>query len=70
MKPNYNIKATLQDAIREYNSTDFSDTGSVHYLVGYLKGAVENALHTIESVELEEKYRKQEESEFLDHLGK
>ena len=70
---NENIKEALQDAIREYNATDFTKETSAHYLLGYLKGAIEESLLMIDRIEMDkkyEKYRQQEEKEFLSHLGK
>ena len=70
---NENIKESLQDAIREFNSTDLTSVESVHYLLGYLRGPIHEALLMIDRIEMDkkyEKYRQQEENEFLSHLGK
>ena len=70
---NENIKESLQDAIREFNSTDLTSVESVHYLLGYLRGSIHEALLMIDRIEMDkkyEKYRQQEENEFLSHLGK
>ena len=70
---NENIKESLQDALREYNSTDLNGEASVHFLLGYMKGAIEETLLMVDRIEMDkkyEKYRQQEEKEFLSHLGK
>ena len=67
---NKDIKESLQDALREYNSTDLNGECSVHFQLGYLRGTIENTIHMIDRMELDEKYRRQEENEFLAHLGK
>ncbi len=70
---NANIKESLQDAIREYNSTDLNSEASVHFLLGYLKGTIEETILMVDRIEQDkkyEKYRQQEENEFLSHLGK
>ena len=69
---NENIKESLQDALREYNSTDLNGEASVHFLLGYLKGTIEETLLMIDRIEQDkkyEKYRQQEEQDFLNHLG-
>lgn len=70
---NANIKESLQDALREYNSTDLTKEASVHFLLGYLKGTIEETILMVDRIEQDkkyEKYRQQEEKEFLSHLGK
>ena len=69
---NENIKESLQDALREYNSTDLNGEASVHFLLGYLKGTIEETILMIDRIEQDkkyEKYRQQEEQDFLNHLG-
>ena len=69
---NENIKESLQDALREYNSTDLNSEASVHFLLGYLKGTIEETILMIDRIEQDkkyEKYRQQEEQDFLNHLG-
>ena len=67
---NQNIKESLQDAIREFNATNLHDDESVHFLLGYMRGTIQETLLMIDRMEMDEKYRQQEESEFLSHLGK
>ena len=70
---NENIKESLQDALREYNSTDLNGEASVHFLLGYLKGAIEETILMVDRIEQDkkyEKYRQQEEREFNSHLGR
>jgi hypothetical protein len=70
---NANIKESLQDALREYNSTDLNDESSVHFLLGYLKGTIEETILMVDRIEQDkkyEKYRQQEEAEFNSHLGR
>ena len=66
---NENIKEALQDAIREFNSTDFTKEASAHYLLGYLRGTIHEVLLMMDRMEMDEKYRQQEEQDFLNHLG-
>ena len=67
---NENIRESLQDALREYNSTDLNSEASVHYLLGYLSESIRQAMYMMDRMEQDEKYRQQEEAEFLSHLGK
>lgn len=70
---NKDIKDRLEDALREYNATDLNGELSVHYLLGYLKASIEDTINVLDRIEQDkkyEKYRQQEEKEFLSHLGK
>ena len=70
---NADIKQSLQDALREYDATDLNGEASVHYLLGYLSESIRQSIHMIDRMEQDkkyEKYRQQEEKEFLSHLGK
>lgn len=69
---NQNIKESLQDALKEVNKTELTET-SAFYLLGYLEETIRQTLAMIERMEKDEKYeqyRAQEEKEFLSHLGK
>ena len=69
---NENIKESLQDALREYDSTDLNGEASVHYLLGYLSESIRQSIAMIDRIEQDkkyEKYRQQEEQDFLNHLG-
>ena len=70
---NADIKQSLQDALREYDATDLNGEASVHYLLGYLSESIRQSIAMIDRMEQDkkyEKYRQQEEKEFLSHLGK
>jgi len=67
---NQNIKESLQDAVREFNSTDLDNESSVHYLLGYMRASIEETIRMVDRMEQDEKYRRQEEAEFNSHLGK
>jgi len=67
---NQNIKESLQDAVREFNSTDLDNESSVHYLLGYMRASIEETIRMVDRMEQDEKYRQQEEAEFNSHLGK
>ena len=70
---NENIKESLQDALREYNATDLTGEASAHYLLGYLSESIRQTIYMLDRMEQDkkyEKYREQEEKEFLSHLGK
>ena len=69
---NVNIKESLQDAIKEFNSTDLNDESSVQYLLGYMRASIQETIRMIDRIEQDKKYeedRLQEEIEFLHHLG-
>ena len=69
---NVNIKESLQDAIKEFNSTDLNDESSVHYLLGYMRASIQETIRMVDRIEQDKKYeedRLQEEKEFLHHLG-
>ena len=69
---NVNIKESLQDAIKEFNSTDLNDESSVQYLLGYMRASIQETIRMIDRIEQDKKYeedRLQEEEEFLHHLG-
>lgn len=65
---NKDIKQSLQDALNEVDNTEINDM-SIHYLHGYLTETIRQTIAMVERMEQDEKYRKQEESEFLSHLG-
>jgi len=70
---NENIRESLQDALREYDATDLYAEASVHYLLGYLSESIRQSIAMLDRMEQDkkyEKYRQQEEKEFLSHLGK
>ena len=67
---NQNIKESLQDAVREFNSTDLDNESSVHYLLGYMRASIEETIRMVDRMEQDKKYRQQEEAEFNSHLGK
>ena len=70
---NKDVRERLVDAVREFNSTDLDNESSVHYLLGYLRASIEDTINVIDRIEQDkkyEKYRQQEENEFLSHLGK
>ena len=66
---NKDIKEQLQDAINEMNNTNLDEV-SAFYLLGYMQESIRQAIAMIDRMELDEKYRRQEENEFLAHLGK
>ena len=69
---NENIKESLQDALNEMNNTELTET-SAFYLLGYLEETIRQTLAMVDRIEQDkkyEKYRQQEENEFLSHLGK
>ena len=63
------IKESLQDALNEVHNTEINEV-SVHYLHGYMKATIEDTIRMVERMNMDEKYRQQEEQEFLSHLGK
>ena len=70
---NKDVRERLVDVVREFNSTDLDNESSVHYLLGYLRASIEDTINVIDRIEQDkkyEKYRQQEENEFLSHLGK
>ena len=66
---NKDIKEQLQDAINEVNNTNLDEV-SAFYLIGYMQESIRQAIAMIDRMELDERYRRQEENEFLAHLGK
>lgn len=69
---NENIKESLQDALNEMNNTELTET-SAFYLLGYMEETIRQTLAMVDRIEQDkkyEKYREQEEKEFLSHLGK
>lgn len=64
-----NIKESLQDALNEVDNTNVDEV-SIHYLHGYLTETIRQTIGMIDRMEQDEKYRQQEENEFLSHLGK
>ena len=66
---NQTIKDSLQDALNEVENT-IIDENSIHYLHGYLTETIRQTIAIVDRMELDEKYRRQEENEFLSHLGK
>ena len=66
---NKDIKEQLQDAINEMNNTNLDEV-SAFYLIGYMQESIRQAIAMIDRMELDERYRRQEENEFLAHLGK
>lgn len=69
---NENIKESLQDALNEMNNTELTET-SAFYLLGYMEETIRQTLAMVNRMEQDkkyEKYRQQEEREFLSHLGK
>ena len=69
---NENIKESLQDALNEMNNTELTET-SAFYLLGYMEETIRQTLAIVDRMEQDkkyEKYRQQEEKEFLSHLGK
>ena len=70
---NKDVRERLADAVREFNATDLNAEASVHYLLGYLRASIEDTINVLDRIEQDkkyEKYRQQEEKEFLSHLGK
>jgi hypothetical protein len=65
---NKDIKQSLQDALNEVSNTEINET-SIHYLHGYLTESIRQTIMMVERMELDEKYRRQEEAEFNSHLG-
>ena len=69
---NENIKESLQDALNEMANTELTET-SAFYLLGYMEETIRQTLAMVNRMEQDkkyEKYREQEEKEFLSHLGK
>ena len=70
---NKDVRERLVDVVREFNTTDLDNESSVHYLLGYMRASIEDTINVIDRIEQDkkyEKYRQQEENEFLSHLGK
>ena len=70
---NKDVRERLADAVREFNATDLNAEASAHYLLGYLRASIEDTINVLDRIEQDkkyEKYRLQEEQEFLSHLGK